>query len=485
MGDSSGRACGADRGGSGRPAGACSFEERVERYVLENSLIGEGGAVLVGLSGGADSVALTRVLVRLAPAHGWRIFAAHFNHRIRGESADGDERFCIGLCEKLGVPLSRGSADVPAYARENGLSVETAARILRYEFLERAADEAGAEVIAAAHHMDDNAESVMLHLIRGSGLAGLTGIKPKRGRLIRPLLCVRRAEIEEYLLSCGLSFRTDETNLVADGSRNRVRLDLIPYIEGHLNPGFTGALCSMAGLLTKDEEYLAAEAERKLDEAAREGGYLRAELAKLPYPIKTRAVRLAIERSGVLTDIERVHVEAVCALLGARTGAKVCFPHGEARTSYELILFGRAEEPEPFEQELLLGLIHTPAGDFEAERADAGCGFIKDPNTAYFDEEKLLKLGAPVIRTRREGDRIFPVGAPGGRKLKDFFIDRKVPRERRGSIPLVACGSEVLYVLGLTASELTKVDQNTAVMLRLKYLGGGADNKDKDSGGLA
>ena len=484
MVDSAGRTDGADRGGEGRRAPSFAFAERVERFMLENSLLPEGGSVLVGLSGGADSVALLEVLLKLAPKHGYKVGAAHFNHGIRGGGAEEDELFCVGLCRDKGVPLYRETADVPSYARENGLSLETAGRLLRYGFLERARQKAGADAIAVAHHMDDNAESVLMHLMRGSGLAGLTGIKPKRGRLIRPLLCVRRAEIEAFLGNAGLSYRTDETNLLPEGSRNRVRLDVVPYVEKHLNPAVVPALCSMAELLSRDEEYLCAEARRSLEAARRADGFLREELAKLPYPIKTRAVRMALAEAGAQVDVERVHVEAVCGLLEARTGASLDLPRVSVRTSYGLIKFGRPEKPQPFETPLAVGTVRIPAGRFEVERLEGAVRFERDPFTAYMDADKLASFGeAPVIRTRREGDRIRPVGAPGRRKLKDFFIDRKVEREKRDAVPLIACGSEVLFAAGLAASEFVKVDENTTAVLRARFLAGGDDNND--TGGLA
>ncbi|MBO6061824.1 MAG: tRNA lysidine(34) synthetase TilS [Clostridia bacterium] len=456
-----------------------TLPERVERFMLENDLLSEGAAVLVGLSGGSDSVALLTVLTRLAPRHGWQVRAAHFNHGIRGVGAEEDELFCRDLCEERGVPFYRETGDVPAYARENGMSIETAGRLLRYDFLERTARRIGAESVAVAHHMDDNAESILLHLARGSGLAGLTGIKPKRPGLIRPLLGVRKAHIEAFMEEEGLLYRTDETNLIAEGSRNRMRLDIVPYLEEHINPSIVPTLCSMAELLTRDEAYLADEAKRRLEEARAEGGFLRAKIAALPYPIMTRVIRMALAESGAVVDIERVHVESVAELLTARTGARVTLPGVEARTSYKLIKFGRTEKVEPFELPLHEGLISTPLGVFRVEKCEGTRGFVKSRTVAFMDEAKLSALGAPiVVRTRRGGDRIYPIGAPGRRKYKDLLIDRKVERERRDCIPVIACGQEVLFAPGLTASEAVKVDDKTAVMLRAEYFAPGeAENQ--------
>lgn len=448
------------------------FLKKVERFILENGLLDEGGSVLVGLSGGADSVALLNALLALSEKHGWTVRAAHFNHGIRGADAGEDELFCQKLCEAKGVQFFADRADVPAYAGENGLSLETAGRLLRYSFLERVRENTGTDRIAVAHHMNDNAESVLLHLLRGSGLAGLLGIRPRRGDIIRPLLCVSKQEIEAYLESEGAPFRTDATNLVPEGSRNRIRLDVMPYVEEHINPALVRSLCSMSELLSKDEEYLMAEASRAYESARTEDGLKRAGIAALPYPIKTRVIRLALADAGALVDIERVHVDAAVELLSARTGARLSFPGIDVWTSYDLLKFGKQEAPADFELPVKEGLLSTPLGVFRVEFIEGAEGFERSLTVCFMDADKAEALGEPiVIRPRRGGDRFRPVGAPGRRKLKEFFIDRKIDREERARIPLIAAGSEVLFVTGIAASETVKVDEHTGRMIRAEYLG--------------
>lgn len=445
---------------------------KVERFILENELLGRGDSVLVGLSGGADSVALVTILKRLAPRYDWQVKAAHFNHGIRGVGAEEDELFCRDLCEEKGVPFYSETADVPAYARENGLSIETAGRLLRYAFLERIKDKTGCRAIAVAHHMNDNAESILLHLARGSGLAGLTGIKPRRDDIIRPLLGVSKKEIEDHLEAEGIVYRTDETNLLPEGSRNRVRLDIVPYLEEHINPAIVPTLCGMAELLAQDEGYLSGEAQKIYDSVKTEDGFLRAPVAELPYPIKTRIIRMALAEAGAIVDIERKHVEAIAELLKARTGARLTLPGIEAWTSYEFIKFGNPKQVEPFEIKLREGLINTPLGLFNVEKTEGTEGFKKSPTVCFLDLDKVGAMkGEPVIRTRLEGDRFQPVGAPGKRKLKEYLIDRKVEREHRSGIPLIACGNEILFVTGYAASERTKIDESTRHMLKAEYLG--------------
>ncbi|MBQ1892584.1 MAG: tRNA lysidine(34) synthetase TilS, partial [Clostridia bacterium] len=231
--------------------------EKVDRFIAEKELLRKDESVLIGLSGGADSVALLVILKQLAPRYGWKLNAAHFNHGIRGVGAEDDQLFCRDLCDMMGVPFYTETGDVPAYARENGMSIETAGRLLRYDFLGRIKEKTGCTAIAVAHHMNDNAESILLHLVRGSGLRGLIGINPRRDDVIRPLLCVMKDEIEKYLEREGIAYHTDETNLIADGSRNRIRLDVMPYLMKHINPGIVPTLCGMSELLSQDENYLA------------------------------------------------------------------------------------------------------------------------------------------------------------------------------------------------------------------------------------
>lgn len=445
-----------------------SIVEKVGAYIDAHALIPSGARVLVGLSGGADSTALLRVLSALAPSGGFSVCAAHFNHQIRPGAAEADEEFSRELSLKLHVPFLAGRADVVGLAKAHSHTLEQEARLLRYGFLARAKLELGCDLIAVAHHMDDQAESILMHLSRGTGLAGLTGMRPKRDDLIRPLLAVRRSEIEAYLSENGFPYCTDETNLVASGTRNRFRLDVIPYIEKHVNPALVPSLCSAAELLLRDEDYLASEAEAALESARREGGYDREALARLPMPIKTRAIRRALSLVGAVVDIEREHVEKVSALLEGETGARLDLHGASVWISYGLVCFGAyPENLDCYELPLAIpGDTAVPGGRFSA-RFIEGAAFTADPMTAYFDLDLLPR--ALTVRQRRPGDRFRPLGAPGGRKLKEFFIDKKVPRESR-STPLIASGSEILFVPGFSISESVKVTDGTGRTLAVAYI---------------
>ncbi len=438
----------------------------IQSTIEEYGLIRQGETVLVGLSGGPDSVALLHTLLSLSASMGFRVAAGHLNHGIRAEAADADERFVRELCDLWGVPLWVERADVPALAKQNGWTLEQAGREERYAFFRRAKKQAGAQRVAVAHHMDDQAESILLHLTRGTGLAGLVGMMPARGDIIRPLLFVRRGDVEEYIAQEGLAYCVDATNLETGSTRNRLRLDVIPYIEENINPAFVDGLCSMAELLLRDETYLQTQADKLLEAARREDGFDRETLKDKPLPVLTRALRTALREAGAYTDIERVHIEQVIDLLSARTGSMVQLPHVQAYVQYALICFGNlapaVEFAVPFVPE---GVTHTPLGDFVSAIVPRPVDFGADRNVAYMDADKLSGL---VARTRREGDRIYPIGAPGRKKLKEYFIDKKVPREKR-ALPLLCADEDVWFAPGFCSAEASKVTGATVRVARIEY----------------
>lgn len=436
-----------------------------KKNILVHRLISKGSGVLVGVSGGADSVALLCVLQEIKQELGFELFAAHLNHGIRGAEAEGDRAYVGELCERLGVPLYEEALDIPAVAAEQGQTLEQAAREQRYAFFERALKKFGAERIAVAHHMEDQAESIMLHLIRGSGLKGLTGMEYMRGNIIRPFLDVHRRDIEKYLEEKGVSYCTDSTNLDRDASRNRLRLDVMPYIAEHINPAVTDALCSMAELLKADEKYLDDMAQKALDKAALRGGYDRVELMLQPRPILSRALRIALNREGVYADIERKHIEMLISLLGAATGSWMDIPHISAWISYDRICFGKRTERTHMETPFRFpGKTMFGGGFFFAE--EVGSGIIKSNLVGYMDAAKLPF--ETTVRTRREGDVFFPCGAPGSKKLKAVLIDRKIPRNEREK-PGIFLGGELLFMPGIGISDKVKVTADTRRIIRVQY----------------
>ncbi|HWR21978.1 MAG TPA: tRNA lysidine(34) synthetase TilS, partial [Feifaniaceae bacterium] len=381
--------------------------------------------LLVGVSGGMDSVALLHILCSLRAAGGVKkLFAAHVDHGIRAAAGE-DAAFVRALCARWDVALYETRVDVPKLKRGTGQTLEEAARAARYAFLREAKQKSGADWIVTAHHMDDQAETVLMHLLRGAGLSGLCGMRPVSGGIFRPLLGVSRTEIAAYAEENALSYRTDETNLTPCCLRNRIRLELLPLLKEGYNPSVSEGLARMAALLSEDEAYLTAEAEQRLMEAVLPaGGYDRDKLAALPMPIQSRAVRLMLAKEGALYGIRQAGVNRLCALLRGRTGARMALPNGtEARVRYGAILIGKPEAAAgDFEAPFCWpGETGTPAGAYTAAFADS---LKRDEGAfvAYMDADRLP--AGMVARVRRPGDRFYPLGAPGGRKLKEYLIDK-------------------------------------------------------------
>ncbi len=307
-----------------------------------------GEKLVVALSGGPDSVALLDALATLAGPRGFRLVAAHLDHGLRPGSAD-DATFCVSLCARLGVPIRTGVADVRARAERDRGGLEQAARRERYAFLRRVCDEEQAAAIAVAHTRDDQAETLLLRLLRGAGATGLAGMRLRRGRILRPLLEVSRADVLAHLGERGLAFREDPTNAELVYRRNRVRHELLPYLATHFNPRVREALARAAGLLADEDAYVRGEAERLLARAVREEpGTLvlrRSALAQAPPPLARVAIRRLLARTGGLRQLGAVHVDRVLRLVrsAAPSGRSLPLPGGRVvRFTREDVRFERS-----------------------------------------------------------------------------------------------------------------------------------------------
>ncbi len=442
---------------------------RVAAAFAANGIMQQEG-LLVGVSGGMDSVALLHILCALRAAGSVKeLFAAHVNHGIRA-AAENDAAFVRALCASWNVTLYETRADVPKLRAESGQTLEEAARDARYAFLREAKQKSGADWIVTAHHMDDQAETVLMHLLRGTGLAGLCGMKAVSGDIVRPLLGVSRGELAAYAEENALSYRTDETNLEPCCLRNRIRLELLPLLREGYNPSISEGLARMAALLSEDDAYLTAEAEQRLMEAMLPaGGYDRKRIAALPMPIQSRAVRLMLLKEGALYNLQQAGINRLCALLQGRTGARMELPNGtEAYVRYGAIIIGKpkGKDAEPFETHFVWpGATHTPMGVYTAAFAD---DFRRDEGAliAYMDADRLPNNA--VVRVRRPGDRFYPLNAPGERKLKEYLIDKKVDPPAR-ELPLIAAGRDVLFFPGGTVSHSVRVREDTRRILRVKF----------------
>ena len=318
-----------------------SLVAAVDRALQADGLSLHGRTIVVGLSGGADSVALVDALASLRRRRGFRLVAAHLDHGLRSGSRD-DAAFCAAFCATLDVPLRAATADVRARAARERGGLEQAARRERYAFLRAVRDEEGAAAILVAHTRDDQAETLLLRLLRGAGATGLAGMRPRAGDILRPLLDVSRADVLDHLRERGLAWREDPSNADPAHRRNRVRHELLPYLEARFNPEIRAALARTASLLADEAAHVRAEAEALLGRVAREEeGTLvlgRLSLAEAPTPVARVAIRLALLRAGGLGQVGAVHVDKALRLIRSKapSGRRLPLPGGrEARFTHD------------------------------------------------------------------------------------------------------------------------------------------------------
>lgn len=421
-----------------------------------------GRHVLVALSGGADSVALLTILCRARDSGMLSVSAAHFEHGIRGDESLGDAEFCRQLCLDMGVTFVPGRANVPEIARRTGEGLETCARRLRHRFLDETAQILDAELIALAHHLDDQAETVLMHLLRGSGPDGATGMRRVSGKLYRPLLSVRKADITEFLRTEGIPWREDSTNAVADNPRNQLRLEAIPAIE-RAYPAGMRAIARFAENMAVENDYVSRMTDKFMDarvEALPHGwridfsgdceeALLRRAVRRLCGPDLTSAKLGELMEFSSTCDVVNGLRAAVCAGF--------------------MYITRRFDAPEP--QLLKLDGTTELAGICSIRCQSAAPVPEKTLKSAQVLSKSALE-GA-VLRTRMEGDRIAPLGMNGTKSLSDYMTDLRIDRPLRDVTPIVAKGREVLWVVGFGISQLCALDGTEAVKLECKYTGWG------------
>lgn len=419
----------------------------VGAWCRKEALFSAGDRVICAVSGGADSMAMLWCLLTLREALGITVSAAHFNHRLRGAESDRDEEFVRSFCAAHGVALTVGSADVAARAAAQGESVETAARALRYAFL----DGLTCDKVATAHNADDNAETVLLHLLRGSGLRGLCGIPPVRGRIVRPLLCVTRGQIEAFLRAEGVPWMEDSTNTEDTCRRNRLRHRVLPQLRAE-TPELSRRLTAQSEVLRAEDELLDALAARCLTPVG--NGYLCAPVLAAPVALQRRALRL-IARESLSSDVSLAHIEAMRALLTADCPSAQCSLPGcwLARRRYDALELVRPETAEFSPVPLQVpGVTELPVPGLRIH-CEILENFQKITNTPFQFAIKYDMISAYrlVVRPRHAGDRIT---LPGGctKTLKKLFIERKLPRAERGLAAVFAAGEAVLAVAGVGVS---------------------------------
>jgi tRNA(Ile)-lysidine synthase len=470
---------------------SASLVSRVARALRDDRLAGAGDRVVVALSGGPDSVALAWLLRDALPEVGAELVGlAHLNHRLRGEDADADEAFCRDVAASLHLGIEVEACDVRGLARGRRQSIETAAHDERYAFLERVRVRLGATRIATGHTRNDQAETVLLRLVRGAGLTGLAGIRPRHGAVIRPLLGVGREAIEAFLRDRALAFRVDASNSDPAIARNRVRHEVLPLLRDRCSPRVVEALARAARLAADDDEFLeglATDAGATL--VKRTENTLRVDLqglSRLPRALQRRLVWRALRHVGGCRVMTADHVGSVLALMAnpERTGRIVTLPGGYAHRDGGVLVVG-ARRPElraelaarPLQSADSTKPRHLPIPGFvEDSRGDwlvsvsprarePGPDRLRSaPQQAAVDASAVG--GRLFVRTRRPGDRFQPLGLGGHKKLQDFFVDRKVAREERDRVPLVVDAQDrIVWVAGHAIAEDFRVTPATTGVL--------------------
>jgi tRNA(Ile)-lysidine synthase len=459
------------------------FMELIHRftsYCLRHGLFRSGDKILMGISGGCDSMALLDLFARIRESEGLFLAAAHLHHGLRGESADLDVEFVRRHCRDMDIPLFTERADVRGFASDQGRSIEEAGRILRYRFFRRLRESGGFDRTALGHHADDHAETVILRLIRGAGLRGARGILPVNGPLIRPLLSVSKSEIQAYAVFRQLEYRTDPTNRDREYLRNRIRLDFLDPLRSDFGEGVIRNIGRFGEVAAEALEFIDHEAEKAFTTAVRDGAGGEILLDIFPFLSYFKAVKKAV-LSRIFSRLSKegdfLHSGDYHRILSlSETGKNGCIlrlPAGIQVTRTEAhLVFYRESSVEPEEVGIPAGSWVRVNDDFMIRAAIQGGPAPSfeprclHPMVEYLDRETVQ---FPLtVRFFRKGDRFIPLGMRNPKKLKRFFIDEKIPRHRRGSIPLLSDAAGPIWIVGHRISERVRITDRTKTLLKVE-----------------
>lgn len=476
--------------------------KKVKQAIDQHRMLNIGDGVVVAVSGGPDSVALLSILKHLSAEYKLRLTVAHLNHGLRPGPAAEEEAFVHRLSERLGLICDSRKIDVSSLCRARKKSIEETAREERYRFLEEIRHQYQARKIALGHHARDQVETVLMNLLRGSGMEGLRGMQPVREDLyIRPLLAVTREEIDEYLSRHDLPYMIDFSNADENCYRNRVRHQLIPELKARYNPRLEENLCRTAEILSSEDDYL----KQMVEELAAEQRIVQTDAAQqemrinipvclaLHDALQNRLIKhLLLRHAQKKQGIGYVHVRDVKALMRhPRSGVFLHLPFGmEARREYDILALGWRKQlprgPKPAVRDHQeTSSVHTETGmsvcdiripgqvRMETQKLALLFDFVEKPTVRFGDSRTVYMDHACImpplmVRTPQPGDRIQPLGMSGMKKLKDYFIDRKIPVRLRGQIPLLADSRSVLWIVGQALSERVKITDKTTKVLRIE-----------------
>jgi tRNA(Ile)-lysidine synthase len=456
------------------------FVEKIVQTIKKYRMISGGDTVIAGVSGGVDSIVLLHILEKFVREEGGQLVVAHLHHGLRGEEADRDETFVSERAKKLGLVYRCRRVDLSDKVTQTGENLQAAARDERYSFFESVREEFDGDKIALGHNADDQAETVLMRIVRGCGIKGLAGIPPVRGHIVRPLIETRRSEIAAFAAAEGISYVEDSSNESKKYLRNSIRKELIPLIEGY-NPQFCREMLRLSAISRETDNYIEDEAsllygELRRYDTGREGAVLFkiSRLKGLPSPVRTKLLLKALEElTGSRAGFFSSHLFGIIELVEAgKTGSSISLPkkvtasiiygdlmlgckHGEDTTSFSMPLnmSGKTE-------------VEKVGAAFIVETSDAEEAESPDDGSCIFID--LDRIAAPLeVRNFRAGDRIRPLGMEGSKKLKDFFIDEKVPRHMRGKVPLVISGDDILWLVGYRKCGAAHANSESSRLIKL------------------
>lgn len=461
--------------------------DKVKRYIKFNNMLEDGDSVVVGVSGGADSMCLLSVLIEL----GFDVKVVHINHMIRGEDADEDMRYVEKFCEDKGIKCFSFSYDVESIAKEKKLSCEEAGRWLRYETFYKVMKENACEKIAVAHNAGDNAETILHNLFRGTGIKGLVGILPNRDQIVRPLLCVTREEIEAYLESKNITYRIDATNFENIYTRNKIRNTVLSYAKDNINKNVVEHITNAGQMIKEIDDFVSKEGDKAYEEFAslKDGKvYIRIEGFMDLHPV----IKKYIIRKGILSvteslkDITFTHIANVLELFSSTVSKSVNLPYElVARRTYEEVVLEKLVKCQSCNENNTYVEIDS-YGEFSVglkgeKLLVTKCSLEEWEGLENKYEEKIYTKWLDcdildrnlVIRTRRTGDYIVVDDKGSRKKIKTLFIDLKIPKEQRDEVLLLADGNEIVWIIGHRINYNFRITKDTKEIIRLEYMNRG------------
>lgn len=452
------------------------FLERVKATISKYSMLSGGETVLIGLSGGPDSVCLLTVLNKLKGELNLKLHAVYVDHGLRPAETPDEIEFCKRLCDGLSVPFITRSVDVKAYAKETGLSKQEAARELRYKVFDGLFSDVKADKIALGHNADDQLETFFMRFFRGSGPTGLSGVPPVRVKIVRPLIEVERKEIEAFLDEQEVNYIIDLSNLKKDYLRNRLRLSFIPEIK-KINPHIAQTVSRTMDILREEEKHFDVIVTKALMKLITRKTDLRIELFLTPMEamdkvILRRVLRRAIDQTKGLRGMGFIHIEEIIELIKqGKPGDRLYLPGGLRVIKNYSTLVITSEIP----QRIVTFTLNVPGEVALKNIKTVIKGSIEDKVDGYGDGKTIAVFDADktgtvlTVRPREKGDFFYPMGFGKKKKLQDYFVDEKVPRDERDSIPIIVSGKDIVWIAGFRGDERFKVTDETKRFLKLEF----------------